>query len=45
MALCLFVRQSVCLSVTSRCSVETDGRNNVVFGTGGGSFDQSHTVF
>ena len=35
---------SVCLSVTSRCSIETDGRNNLVFGKGA-SFDQSYTVF
>ena len=36
---------SVCLSVTRRrCSVETDGRNNLVFGMGA-SFNQSYTVF
>ena len=35
---CLFV----CLSVTSRCSIETDGRNNLVFGMGD---NQSYTVF
>ena len=36
---------SVCLSVTRRrCSVETDGRNNLVFGMGS-SFNQSYAVF
>ena len=34
---------SVCLSVTSRCSVKRDGRINVVFGMEA-SFDQSYTV-
>ena len=38
---------SVCdclsVSVTSRCSVETDGRTNVIFGTEA-SVDQSYTV-
>jgi len=33
-----------CLSVTSRCSIETDGQDNLVFGMGA-SFDQSNTVF
>jgi len=37
MALCL------CLSVTSRCSVETDGRIGLLFGMGA-SFDLSYTV-
>jgi len=34
----------VSVSVTSRCSIETDGWNNLVFGMGA-SFDQSNTVF
>jgi len=34
----------VSVSVTSRCSIETDGRNNLVFGMGA-SFNQSYTVF
>jgi len=37
------VSVSVCLSVTSRCSVKTDGRNNLVFGLGG-YFDLSYTA-
>jgi len=39
-ALCL----SVCLSVTSRCSVEVVGRIGLVFGVRA-SFDQPYTVF
>jgi len=39
---CLSV--SVCLSVTSRCSINRDEWINVVFGMGA-SFDQSYTVF
>ena len=34
----------LCLYVTSRCSIETDGRINLVVGKGV-SFDQSYTVF
>ena len=34
----------LCPSVTSRCSIETDGRSNLFFGTKA-SFEQSHTVF
>jgi len=33
----------VCLSVTSRSSIETDERTGLVFGTGA-SFDLSYTV-
>ena len=40
MALCL----SVCMSVTSRCSVEVVGWIELVFGMEA-SFDQSYTVF
>jgi len=39
MGLCLCVR----LSVTSRCSIETDERIGLVFGVGA-SFDLSYTV-
>jgi len=35
---------SVCLSVTSRCSIKSDERINLVFGMGA-SFDQSYTAF
>jgi len=35
---------TVCLDVTSRCSTETDGRIELVFGVKA-SFDQSYTVF
>ena len=35
---------SVCMSVTSRCSVEVVGRIELVFGMEA-SFDQSDTVF
>ena len=35
---------ALCLSVTSRCSIETDGWINLVFGMKA-SFDQSYTVF
>jgi len=38
------VSACLCPSVTSRCSVETDGRNNLGFGMGA-SIDQSYTVF
>jgi len=41
-ALCLCL--CVCPSVTSRCSIETDGRSNLFFGMGA-YFDQSYTVF
>ena len=34
----------LCPSVTSRCSIETDGCNNLGFGIDA-SFDQSYTVF
>jgi len=40
MTLCL----SVCLSVTSRCSIETSGRIELIFGMEA-SFDLSYTVF
>ena len=39
MGLCL----SVSLSVTSRCSIETDARNKLVFDMAA-SFDQSYTM-
>ena len=35
---------SVCLSVTIRCSIETDGRIELFFGMEA-SFDLSYTVF
>jgi len=40
MALCPCL--CLCPSITSRCSVETNGQNNLVFGMGA-SFDQSYT--
>jgi len=43
MTLCLFVCLS-CLSVTSRCSIETSGRIELIFGMEA-SFDLSYTVF
>ena len=41
MALCPCL--CLCPSITSRCSVETNGQNNLVFGMGA-SFDQSYTI-
>ena len=40
-AMALRLRLSVCLSVTSRCSIETVGRIELVFGTKA-SFDQAY---
>ena len=44
LAMGLCMRLSVCLSVTSRCSIERGERINLFFGMKT-SFDQSYTVF
>ena len=42
-SVCVCVSVGLCLSLTSRCSIETDEQIELVFGTGP-SFDLSHTL-
>jgi len=44
LSVCLSVCLCLCLSVTSRCSIKSDERINLVFGMGT-SFHQPYTVF